>query len=90
MQRADPSQRTSAPAHGFWPRKIADGGVQRLGNNIDCGATGLFEYGKIDLRLFIVTNFQLIFGQPGCAQKAVQSGDWCIGARAFAFFARRA
>ena len=48
MQRADPTQRTTAPTHGFRPWEGSDRVFQYLCDNLSRGATLLFDAREID------------------------------------------
>ena len=90
VQRADPAQGAAAPAHGFGPGEIADGGFQHLGDDRRGAAARLFDHGEVNLRLFVVAEFQLVAVKAGRAQEAVEGSGGGVGARAFALLAHRA
>ena len=65
MQRPHPTQLPRAPAHGFWPREIADRVFQNLGDDFRRGAARFFDHREIGLPLFDIAHFELIDRQAG-------------------------
>ena len=87
LQGADPAQGAGAPAHGFGPGEASDGGFQRLGDDLGGGASGALHHREEDVALLVGADFELIAGQAGGAQEALQRLFGGVGAGAFAFFA---
>ncbi len=85
VQRADPFQGAGAPAHGFGPGEVADRGVEDFGDDFGGGAAGFGDRGEPDLALLVVAGFELVFGEAGRAQEAVEGLFGGVGAGAFAF-----
>ena len=48
MQGAHPFQAAAAPAHGFWPREVADRIFEHFGHDFRGRAARLFDGGEID------------------------------------------
>ncbi len=86
MQWAHPAQGSGAPAHGFLPWEIADGGFQNLGHNFRRRAARLFNAGEIDCALGRVALFQLIHGHACATQKPFDGFVRRTDLWAFAFF----
>ena len=86
MQRTHPTQRASAPAHGFRPWEIADRLFQNLCDHLRRFAARLFNHCEIGLTLFLVTHFQLINRQTCRTQEPFDGLFWCGGRWALALF----
>ena len=88
LQWAHPTQCARPPAHGFWPREIADHMGHNFGNHIGCGAARFFDHCDIGFALLVVLNGQLIKAQTCRFQKAINGWLRRINTGPLTFFAR--